>query len=42
MMMNEIWNKRIDCGSRTYFFDMKETKEGKKILQLRRQDFVKE
>lgn len=30
MMMNEIWNKRIDCGSRTYFFDMKETKEGKK------------
>ena len=29
--MNEIWNKRVDCGSRTYFFDVKETKEGKKI-----------
>jgi len=33
-MTDEIWNKRVDCGSRTYFFDMKETKEGKKYLTL--------
>jgi len=32
--MNEIWNKRVDCGSRTYFFDVKETKEGKKYLTI--------
>jgi len=32
--MNEIRNKRIDCGSRTYFFDVKEMKEGKKYLTI--------
>jgi len=32
--MNEIWNKRVDCGSGTYFFDVKETKEGKKYLTI--------
>lgn len=32
--MREIWNKRIDCGKRTYFFDIKETKNGKKYLTI--------
>lgn len=33
-MLDERWNKRIDCGGRTYFFDVKETKEGKKYLTI--------
>lgn len=33
-MQESIYSKRLQCGGKTYFFDVRKTKSGDKYLQI--------
>ncbi len=41
-MKEAIYSKRLQCGSKTYFFDIRETKSGDKYLQITESRLLKE
>ena len=41
-MKEAIHSERLQCGSKTYFFDMRETKSGDKYLQITESRLLKE